>query len=171
MWYTKPASVLSLIIFLSACATPYQPMGLMGGYSDSHLDSNTIRVSFYGNGYTSRETVENNLLYRSAEVTVQNGYNYFIIVGGDTTPTYSSYTTPSTYNQYTNTNLNVYRNSGYATSSTYGYYQPGQTVTARRFESTMVIKMFHGKKPSTQLNAYNANELINYLKPQIIKSK
>jgi len=163
--YTKLIATFSLVIFLTACATSYQPKGFMGGYRDSRLDSNTVRVSFYGNRYTSRETVENGMLYRCAEVTQQDGYDYFIIAGGDTTPSYSSYTTPGTYNQYTNTNLNVYGHSGYASSSTYGYYQPGRTITTRKFSSTVIIKMFNGKKPPQLLNAYDARELMSYMKP------
>jgi hypothetical protein len=143
----------------------------MGGYSDSRLDSNTVRVSFYGNGNTARESVENDMLYRCAEVTIQDGFDYFVIVTGDITPTYSSFRTPGIYNQYTNTNMNFYGNNGYASSTTTGYYQPGQTFNIRKFESTVLIKMFNGKKPAGLSNAYDAHELIAYMKPQVNPDK
>jgi hypothetical protein len=167
MRYTKLFFTLYLITMLSGCVTPYQQKGFMGGYTDSRLDSNTVRVSFYGNHHTARETVENDMLYRCAEVTLKDGYDYFVIVSGDTTPTYGSYTTPGTYNQYTNTTLNINGSNGYASSSTQGYYQPGQTIHTRKFESTVMIKMFKGKKPMDFTNAYDAHELIQYMKPQI----
>ncbi len=171
MRYTKLVFVLSLVIILSGCATPYQSKRFSGGYTDSRIDANTVRVSFYGNGHTTRETVENDMLYRCAEVTLQDGYDYFVIVSGDTTPTFSTYTTPGTYNQHTNTNLNVYGNTGYASSSTYGYYQPGHTFHTRKFESSVMIKMFNGKKPANLSNAYDAHEIVNYMKPQINAGK
>lgn len=164
----KSTIIISLILALIACSTPYQPKSILGGYTDTRLDSNTVRVSFYGNGYTNREGVENKMLYRCAEVTLQDSYDYFIIAVGDTIPTFSSYTTPSTYNQYTNTNFNFYgNNNASAVSSTTGYYQPSQTIYTRKFESSVIIKMFNGTKPTGIPNAYDARELIRYLKPQI----
>lgn len=156
----KFAVTLILPLLLFGCVTPYQQKGFMGGYSDTQLDSNTVRVSFYGNAFTSRENVENNMLRRCAEVTIQRGYDYFIIISGYTTPTYGSYTSPGTYQQYTNTNVNVIGNTGYASSTTYGTYQPGQTINFRKFESTVVIKMFNGEKP---FSAYNAREILGNL--------
>jgi hypothetical protein len=162
----KITVILTAIALLISCATPYQPKSFMGGYTDSRIDSNTARVTFYGNGHTSRETVENDMLYRCAQVTLNDGYDYFVIVEGETTPTYSSFTTPGTYNGYTNTNVNVYGNTGYTTSTTTGYYQPGQTFTTQRFQATVIIKMFKGQKPAGLFNAYNAKEILSYINPQ-----
>lgn len=152
--------LISLTLCLSSCVTPYQKKGFLGGYSDTQLDSDTARVSYSGNAFTSRDNVENNMLRRCAEVTIQRGYEYFMIITGDTSPTYSSYTSPGTYNQYTNTNVNVYGNTGYATSTTYGSYRPGQTTTYKKYESTAIIKMFNGEKP---FSAYNAREILRNL--------
>ena len=68
---------------LAACetATPYQKLNpaqaYAGGYSDVKLDADHWRVSFAGNSITSRETVERYLLYRAAELTVGQGYDWF----------------------------------------------------------------------------------------------
>jgi hypothetical protein len=78
--------VLCLLVILTVsilgCATKYQPVGLTGGYSNIQIDANTYRVSFRGNGMTSRERVETYMLYRCAELTAEAGYDYFMIVGG-----------------------------------------------------------------------------------------
>lgn len=63
--------------------TPYQPSAASRahyGYSETQIDANRVRVSFAGNGETSRETVETYLLYRAAEVTLRRGYDYFSVV-------------------------------------------------------------------------------------------
>ncbi len=54
------------------------------GYTDKQLASNRYRVSFHGNSATSRETVEDYLLRRAAEVTLKAGYSWFIFDSRDT---------------------------------------------------------------------------------------
>ncbi len=75
--HTIFAIVLPLI--LVACATAYQPKGFSGGYSEIQLDPTTVRVTFEGNGYSNRSTVESYLIYRAAEVTIEFGFEWFII--------------------------------------------------------------------------------------------
>ncbi len=48
------------------------------------IDSNTVMVSFRGNGYTDRQTVQSFLLYRCAQVTLEDGYDYFVLISADT---------------------------------------------------------------------------------------
>ena len=76
-----------LLSTLSACVqpTPYQPAPPQGfGYSEDRLDQNRFRITFRGNASTARETVEDYLLYRAAELTLQNGFDHFLMVGRDT---------------------------------------------------------------------------------------
>lgn len=54
------------------------------GYTDQQLDQNRYRVTYSGNPATSRETVENFLLVRSAQVTIQAGARYFMFDMRDT---------------------------------------------------------------------------------------
>ena len=81
---------LALAGLLSACATatPYQPnlpgQAVSGGYSEQRVEANRFRVNFSGNSLTSRETVEGYLLFRAAELTVQEGYDWFAVVDRNT---------------------------------------------------------------------------------------
>jgi hypothetical protein len=43
----------------------------------TRIETNRFRVSFAGNSMTSRETVERYLLFRAAEITLQQGYDGF----------------------------------------------------------------------------------------------
>lgn len=81
------AGALSAATMLSACVTPtpYQPAtltsrGPVNGFSEAPLESNRWRVSFSGNSVTSREQVEDALLLRAAELTLQQGFDHFIAV-------------------------------------------------------------------------------------------
>jgi len=71
---------LSATCLLAGCVTAYQPDGVSGGYSDKVLAGNTVQVTFRGNRLTTPETVHSFLLRRCAEVTLQDGYNYFALV-------------------------------------------------------------------------------------------
>jgi hypothetical protein len=83
----RPAVLALAALSLGACATatPYQPAvttnQIQGaqGFSEERLDSDRFRVSFQGNSITDRTTVENYLLYRAAELTLQNGYDHFVL--------------------------------------------------------------------------------------------
>jgi hypothetical protein len=75
---------------LAACATPtpYQPVSGSGfnraGYFDEQIESDRFRVGFAGNSLTSRETVERYLLFRSAQLTLERGFDHFVLVDRDT---------------------------------------------------------------------------------------
>ncbi len=71
-------------LLAASCVTAYQPEGISGGYSDKVLAGNTVQVTFRGNRLTTPETVHSFLLRRCAEVTLQDGYNYFGVVHEET---------------------------------------------------------------------------------------
>jgi len=77
------------VAVLGACATttPYQEAtkpGAYDGYTETMLTNNKARVTFGGNSLTDRETVENYLLYRAAEMAVERGYDHFSLAERDT---------------------------------------------------------------------------------------
>ncbi|MEX2641945.1 MAG: MotA/TolQ/ExbB proton channel family protein, partial [Acetobacterales bacterium] len=78
---TMRTLLVAALLGLTSCAspTPYQPMTDGQGYAQQQLEENRYRVTFSGNTATPRETVENYLLYRAAEVTVERGYDYFVL--------------------------------------------------------------------------------------------
>lgn len=45
------------VAVLAGCATPYQPRGLSGGYSEQSLGHGRWAIEFGGNSYTSQSTV------------------------------------------------------------------------------------------------------------------
>lgn len=84
-------AALGAALALSACATatPYHAASLSDpahadGYRELQVEPARWRVVFAGNSLTSRETVETYLLYRAAELTLQNGYDWFQAVERDT---------------------------------------------------------------------------------------
>jgi len=89
--------LLTMVLFafaiLSGCSTPYTQKGFLGGFTETKLDSTSYKVTFNGNGMTSRETVIKYMLYRCAELTAEAGYKYFEITFEDnSTNTNTSWT-------------------------------------------------------------------------------
>lgn len=72
--------LLFSIIILYNCSTPYQPKGMLGGYSEEKIITNMYRVEFEGNQHSKPGTIQQYLLYRCAELTKEKGFDYFLIV-------------------------------------------------------------------------------------------
>ena len=74
------ASALTLVA--CATATPYQPASEPGGFdgfSQQLIENDRARITFGGNSLTNRDTVENYLLYRAAEMAVERGFETFTL--------------------------------------------------------------------------------------------
>ena len=147
-------------VLLSGCATatPYQPMTNGYGYSEQKIESNRFRVSFAGNSQTPRQTVENYLLYRAAELTLQAGYDYFAFGSNDT-----------------EINTRYLQNfSGYYGYGPYYWYPRAafgvDTATpVNQYEAQASVVMFRGRKRPDDLNAFDAREVRSNLEPRIAR--
>jgi len=80
------AALATSLLMTTGCvssSTPYQPISaanrIAGGYSDEQIGEDRYRISFAGNSLTSREQVESYLLFRTAELTLERGYDWFVI--------------------------------------------------------------------------------------------
>jgi hypothetical protein len=67
-------------VALASCATSYQQESFTGGFDVLELRPDVYRVSFQGNGYTTRESVQVYWLYRCAELAVEKGFAGFEIL-------------------------------------------------------------------------------------------
>ena len=122
--------------------TGYHVKDASGGYSDFAISPDVFSVSFKGNSSTGRHTVEKYLMRRCCEVTLANGYKYYIVVSDkEDTRTGTIYSGNTTYNSsnYRKGNDDDYRHGfshGYA--STFGsaqdYEEPGLICTIKCFK-------------------------------------
>lgn len=74
------SNLLILLLFISGCATPYQKLGKRGGYTDEKINEHVYRVAFQGNTRTKDEDVYKYFIRRCAELTLEKGYKYFIVI-------------------------------------------------------------------------------------------
>ncbi len=164
---TRTLSALALVLVLIGCAgkpTPYKPKADRTGYSQQQLDAPTWRVQFAGNINTPRETVENYLLYRSAEIMLFGGYEKFVMLEKDI-------------------ERNVeYRDTGYYPHFGYGlhhgrhhghhhglsYYGPTRYSPLVSYSGTATIRIYSGGPPPNNAPVYDAQEIVQQLGPTMV---
>lgn len=133
------------VLLISGCATPYQPDGFTGGYSDTQLAPDVFRVFFQGNGYTSSERIQDFAMLRAAELTIREGFKHFAIVNESSSDEISSFTTPG----YSHTTGSGYVSGGYGnyygTYSGHTTYNPPQTYFISKPRCEFLIKCFPEK--------------------------
>ncbi len=184
------AALVSSTLLVAGCATEttYRPATGQGfnrtGYSDRQIEDNRFLVSFAGNSVTSRDTVERYLFFRAAELTLQNGYDYFLMADRDTDRQTQTYTTPGL----------GYGGFGYGGFG--GYWGPSWRYgggrfgrgwgpwgawgggfndfdirTVDRYEATAEIVMRKGPIPRDNIRAFNAKQVVDRIGPSVILPK
>lgn len=153
--WLRCAAASAALAVLAACATatPYQPENQGYGYFEQRIEKNRYRVTFSGNSETPKQTVENYLLYRAAELTVQNGYDYFVLASDGT-----------------EANTRYIENfDGFG-----GYWWhprfAGGVSTATpitQYEAQASVVMFSGAKPDQNVKAFDAKQVLSNLQPLI----
>ncbi len=76
------AAAMLVVACATAVGTAYAPADSKGyGYAETRIEADRYRVSFSGDGATPPGVVEDYALLRAAELAVENGYDWFRIVG------------------------------------------------------------------------------------------
>lgn len=174
------AAPLAALALVAGCttATPYQPLGatkVRGGYTNQQLDQTHWRVSFIGNSLTSREQVETYLLYRAAELTLEQGFNCFTLVDRSTDRSVRLETMP--YGPYRgiypgwSPYWHIYGPWGWHYYDPWlgGPFFPGRydIRTIESFQATADIALVRAPCPATP-RTFNAAQIVQNLRPRIV---
>ena len=162
----RSLTLTSLALALTACATatPYQPIKNGVGYAEQRLESNRYKVTFAGNSSTPRQTVENYLLYRAAEVTLNNGYDWFLIADRQTRAD------PARSGNGVSSGVGIGvggGSGGFGTGVSIGL---GTLLGGNRdaaYDAQADILVFKNPKPADKLNGFDAREVRNNLESTI----
>ena len=166
----KAALACLSLLLLSACAsgpTPYQARPADGehGYSDQALERDRVRVVFRGNFLTPRETVENYLLYRAAELTLERGYRYFV---------------PSVQDVQRDVQQNTVVTgvgTGFGGYGWYGGPVGGSLIIvdsfpargAESYRASDVVKLLETAPTDQTIDVFDAQEVIDNLGPTVVR--
>lgn len=170
------AATAALALSACATATPYGPASPDSryGYSQQRIEGDRFRVNFAGNSVTSRDQVEMSLLLRAAEVTVENGGDWFTTVNRatDRDTRLAGTADPFYYDRYSPFWGPSWR------YSRRGLWSPwrdpfGPDFDVRqidRYEATSEILIGRGRKPANDPNAFDAREVIANVGPRVARA-
>jgi hypothetical protein len=157
------ATLIALSLAACATPTPYAPGATPGGpgFSERRIEENRYAITFRGNSLTPRETVEDYLLYRAAELTLAQGLDHFSV---------ASRATDAKTRLQSNGGRSAFWYDYWLYSPRYGYrsfYGPfgdpffdhPEYREVTRFEATAEIAMFKGPKPENNAQAYDARDV------------
>ena len=153
-------TAIGAAVLLTACAsrgmTPYGPADSDGyGYRETRIERDRFNVVFAGDSGTPPGVVENYALLRAAELSLENGYDWFRVV--------RRFVEPSTRG-----GVNVGGGVGSGSFGRRGGVGVGVggdfgTVGARTyFTARLDVLMGRGEKPG-EANAYDARSLVESL--------
>lgn len=157
-----------VVACLAACATPtpYQPRTDGFGYAEEQIETNRYLVTFAGNAVTPRTVVETYVLYRAAQITVDKGYDWFVLASSETdaSTNYSGWVDgfPGSYGPFGGAYYGWGKNVGIGIG--------GGTVSANpitRYTAQAMIVLYKGEKPADNVHAYAAQDVIERLKPKV----
>lgn len=150
------------VVTVAGCigATPYQRRGSNGGFEDFPKDAVTYVVTFEGNSETSGELVQMYLHYRCAELTVETGHDFFVVLEEENRDRTGQWQTPG-YATTTGSVSGVGRTAYVEHQTT---YVPGQTGTYVEPGRSAKIRLSSGTKPE---GAFDAREVMRLLGPRI----
>lgn len=172
------AAMAALSMAACATSTPYGPATGKNpyGFSDQKIEDNRYRIVFRGNSSTEREAVETYLLYRAAELTLENGFDYFVVTEQDTEANrrYSTTGNPAFFGRYGHGFGPYYGAFPYYA---YGFgwgapFGPGfndfNTREITRYSALAFITMFKGKKPADDPQAFDARSVVENLRSFVV---
>ena len=176
-----------VVMLMAGCATvnaPYHPaeLGVHGsdGYSERPLAPDRYRVTFAGDEFTARDKVEGYLLYRSAELTLQQGYDWFRVVERETEREIRRELVPDPlYTPWYGPEYPYWRPSWryYGRGTGWQAWHPWDVdpfwasridmQTVEHFEATAEIVMGRDPMPQGERGVFNARQVIERLGPTI----
>ncbi len=157
---------LGLVLLLGACTkpTPFAPAGASQyGYSETQIDNDTIRIEVAGNSSTPRDLVQNQLLYRAAQLAQERGDQTFVLITRDTERQVQYWSEPVGVFPYGYSGFGFgrpYRGFGFG-------YAPVTTRSVDRYTVYAEARFYKDEAPAGLEPSYNAAEVLQNLKGKI----
>lgn len=156
------------VLGLAACAepTPYAPRTADSstGYTDQQLAANRYRITFSGNSVTGRDTVENYLLLRAAEVTRNAGYDYFVFDTRDTRAKTTYYT--DYYSSFPGfVGFHHFGRHHFHSFAYFPYDYEGYSRPITRFQAYAEIVVLSDAEAKAESRAMSASDVVAHLRP------
>jgi hypothetical protein len=160
-----------VVLALAACAkpTPYQPTDSGYGHEVQAIERDRFRVSFSGNAATPRKTVENYLLYRAAELTLQEGGDHFLVHYREMERHGSTPSRGTGF--YPSFGIGSCWGCGWSTGVSSGIvFHGGEGGSGvQRYQAYAEIEVRRGPAPEDNPHAYDARQVAARLGPTVVR--
>ena len=158
---------------LAACASgpDYRPAAQEGaiGYSEQAVESDRFIVTYKGGIHTPREWVETYLLHRAAELTLQQGFDHFLVIDRDTDSETRLRADPLSSSRFHFGFHYTYFHPHYGWIGAYDPYwrstRDYRQIT--RYQANAEIVLRNGEKPSDEPRAFDARAVMENLGPKV----
>ncbi|MFZ2314051.1 MAG: hypothetical protein WAW86_00125 [Gammaproteobacteria bacterium] len=172
MKYLLACLTLFATLTLTSCLTPYGPYDtILGGYTDRLINQNTAIVNISTTRISGKNMAQSYALYRAAEVTIDNGYDYFIIVSTTHSNRNVRVTERENYHGYNTQPPRLYNAfprslsySGYRIEGSRSPQECSNSSGCMVYGPTIVIKMYNGIVPHAP-GAFDATDIMAHLGP------
>lgn len=152
--------------FVTACATPYQEVGLLGGFTEKQLDKDVVQLGLLGNGFTSYTRAESMVLLKSSELSLASGYDRFILLPYDDST--RSLENPGALRELARTGNRGGREGLTSIKEIRStIYVNGMTVPSSRIDGAVIIVMFKSSDASAP-KGIDARETSERLRPRLV---
>ena len=148
-----------ICLIIGGCATSYQNKSLTGGYSETRLQDNMFTVYFRGNGYCSDERAQDFLMLRCADLTLENGFKFFIISDSSTNDKTLYYNSSSV--THTQGTINSIGNTSYGNFTS--QQSPGLIIPIKKHRCSCTIVCFKEKHSENEI-LFDAKFLSNSIR-------
>ncbi|MBI2094932.1 MAG: hypothetical protein HYT89_02055 [Candidatus Omnitrophica bacterium] len=158
-------TLLMAVLCCSGCATGsyyYKYQGAAGGFSEVKIQDDLFKVAYSENQFVSPETAEDFALLRSADVAIQNGYKYFVILEQKSDVQKTSVDMPSYSTTMASGSIYPATYSGSMIGNTINY--GGGTYVYSRPSTSNMIKCFKEKPENLPTIIYDAVQVRDSIK-------
>jgi hypothetical protein len=167
-----PLFTILCAVTLCSCAvrpTKYEPIGEGDfGYSEMQLGDSTFRVVFAGNEKSNLERVDRYAIYRSAELTLLHGGDYFTVFSDkvDINTTSMSGSTANSAAGVTHDAQPIGSVFPTTTTASASTSMSSYSVTQTLHSSIKNIRIFSGKPPTNDPTVYDARAILRNMGDQ-----
>lgn len=160
----RKALTIAVVLSLVGCAaTPYQPNGMRGGYSEVRLGPDSYAVTFSGNGYSTEPQARSMAMLRGAEMCQDARYGWFAAVKDESRIDREVEVQPA--ETRINTYANTSRNGRYTGTTGYVTTTPERTTVTERPVAQLEIRCLRAN-PKRDRRIQNVQQYIRTVGPQ-----
>ncbi|MBY0400133.1 hypothetical protein K2X89_07545 [Myxococcota bacterium] len=162
--HSRMGLIFTATLFLTGCAaTPYQPSGLRGGYSEVRMGPDEFTVTFNGNGYSTESQTRAMATLRGAELCREAGFAWIATVKDNSKIERTVSTRPAS------TRISTYANTNsrgrYTGSTGYVTTTPEQTSVTERPVAKLQFRCLR-TNPKRDRAILHAEQYIRSVGPQ-----